>query len=88
MAFDDAPTRRYFASAMRDLSGLPPCLVTVGGHEVLLDGARTLAKELQKTKVKVSFTEYEQMPHVHHALYFWASKSSEALDNVVSWAID
>ena len=88
LVFDDAFTRRYFASAMRDLSDLPPCLVTVGGHEVLLDGARTLANELQKAKVKVSFKEYDHMPHVHHALYFLAKESSEALDNIVSWAID
>ena len=88
LVFDDASTRRYFASAMRDLSGLPPCLVTVGGHEVLRDGARTLANDLQKAKVKVSFKEYDQMPHVHHALYFWAKESSEALDYIISWAID
>ena len=87
LVFDDAFTRRYFAAAMRDLSDLPPCLVTVGGHEVLLDGARTLANELEKAKVEVSFKEYDQMPHVHHALYFWAKESSEALDNIVFWAM-
>jgi acetyl esterase/lipase len=88
LVFDDSFTRRYFAAAMRDLSDLPPCLVTIGGHEVLLDGARTLANDLEEAKVNVTFKEYNQMPHVHHALYFWAKESSEALDNIVSWLIE
>jgi acetyl esterase/lipase len=88
LVFDDAFTRRYFAAAMRDLSGLPPCFVTVGGHEVLLDGVRILANRLEEAKVNVTMKEYDQMPHVHHALYFWARESSEALDNIVSWLMD
>lgn len=87
LVFDDAFTRQYFALALSDLTGLPPCLVTVGGHEVLLSGARSLADGLGKAGIAVTFREYNAMPHVHHALYFRAKESSDALDNVVAWVL-
>ena len=87
LVFDDAVTRQYFALALSDLTDLPPCLVTVGGDEVLLDGGKLLVKTLGQANVEVTFREYPSMPHVHHALYFWAKESSDALDNIVSFVM-
>ncbi len=49
-----------------DLSGLPPLLVHVGGHEVLLDDSRRLAERARIAGVQIELLEYPEMMHVWH----------------------
>lgn len=49
-----------------DLTGLPPLLIHVGDAEVLLDDARTLAKNAKASGVEVTLREWQDMIHVWH----------------------
>ncbi len=58
-----------------DLAGLPPLLIHVGSHEVLLDDATRLAELAQKAGVEVTIDIAEEMIHVWH---FFAGNVPEA----------
>jgi len=47
-----------------DLKGLPPLLVQVGTHEVLLSDSRTLVDRAQQAGVNAVIDEWEKMQHV------------------------
>lgn len=47
-----------------ELSGLPPLLILVGDHEVLLDDARALAQLAKGAGVAVILEEYPELHHV------------------------
>jgi epsilon-lactone hydrolase len=49
-----------------DLKGLPPLLIQVGTSEILLDDARRLAERAWAAGVRVTLSQYEDMPHVWH----------------------
>lgn len=46
-----------------DLSGFPPILIQVGTAEVLLTQVRALKAKAESDKVKLTYTEYEDMFH-------------------------
>ena len=50
-----------------DLSGLPPMLVHVGTHEILLDDARQLLARAREAGVEASLGEFAEMWHVFQA---------------------
>lgn len=50
-----------------DLSGLPPVLVEVGAHEVLLDDATVLAGRLRAAGTAVTLTVWPELIHVFQA---------------------
>ena len=49
-----------------DLSGLPPVLIQVGGDEILLDDARTLARGMREAGSEVVLHEEKGAAHVWH----------------------
>lgn len=49
---------------LADLAGLPPILIQVGSHEVLLDDATRLAARLAVSDVAVRLEVWPRMPHV------------------------
>lgn len=49
---------------LADLGWLPPCLLLVGGAEVLLDDSRNLADKLRRDMAYVDYYEYDEMVHV------------------------
>ena len=59
-----------------DLTGLPPLLMQVGGHEVLLDDSRILAKRASAAGVDVTLQVFGGMWHVFQ---FHAPEVPEAL---------
>ena len=74
-----------FRKQLADLEGLPPCLVTMGSYEVILDGARKLVQCLRDAKVKVDSIEYWKCQHCHFAFFEIAPESSAALDELIGW---
>lgn len=65
-----------------DLKGLPPLLIQVGTSEILLDDARRLAERARAAGVKVTLSQYEDMPHVWHVFASFLPEARQA-DNEI-----
>jgi monoterpene epsilon-lactone hydrolase len=63
-----------------DLSGLPPLLIQVGTHEVLLDDAIRLARQAATYDVEVTLDITPGVPHVFQAYYPILDEATAALD--------
>jgi acetyl esterase/lipase len=63
-----------------DLSGLPPLLIQVGTHEVLLDDAIRLARQAAAYDVAVTLDVTPGVPHVFQAYYPILDEANAALD--------
>lgn len=61
-----------------DLRGLPPLLIQVGTSEILLDDAVRLTDRARAAGVKVTLTQYEDMPHVWHVFASFLPEAREA----------
>ena len=68
-----------------NLTGLPPLLIQVGDHELLLNDATRLADQARAVGVDVQIEVWDEMWHVWHA---WADELPEAraaLANIATW---
>jgi epsilon-lactone hydrolase len=63
-----------------DLSGLPPLIIQVGTHEVLLDDAIRLARQAATADVEVTLDITPGVPHVFQAYYPMLDEAAAALD--------
>ena len=63
-----------------DLSGLPPLIIQVGTHEVLLDDAIRLARQAGTADVEVTLDITPGVPHVFQAYYPMLDEAAAALD--------
>jgi len=63
-----------------DLSGLPPLLIQVGSHEVLLDDAVRLAQQAAAADVEVTLEVTPGVPHVFQAYGPLLDEATVALD--------
>ena len=63
-----------------DLSGLPPLVIQVGTHEVLLDDAIRLAGQAAAADVEVTLDITPRVPHVFQAYYAILDEAAAALD--------
>ncbi|AUA14974.1 alpha/beta hydrolase fold domain-containing protein [Streptomyces sp. SID8382] len=64
-----------------DLRGLPPLLIAVGAHEILLDDARRFAEAAGAAGVSVRLEEYADMPHAFHL----SERGEVLLDRIGRW---
>jgi monoterpene epsilon-lactone hydrolase len=65
-----------------DLAGLPPLLVHVGDHEVLLDDGVGVAQRAKDAGVDVTVEVWPEMIHVWHAFVGVVPESQEAIDKI------
>jgi acetyl esterase/lipase len=83
---DDHDARHPWASPLyADLTGLPPLLIHVGDHELLLNDATRLAGQARAVGVEVHIEVWDEMWHVWHA---WADELPEAraaLATIAAW---
>jgi epsilon-lactone hydrolase len=63
-----------------DLSGLPPLIIQVGTHEVLLDDAIRLAQQAATADVQVTLDITPGVPHVFQAYHPILDEATAALD--------
>ncbi|MEV8540995.1 alpha/beta hydrolase [Streptomyces sp. NPDC051572] len=63
-----------------DLAGLPPLIVQVGSHEVLLDDAVRLAQQAAAADVEVTLEVTPRVPHVFQAYQPLLDEAAVALD--------
>ena len=67
---------------LADLGWLPPCLLLVGGAEVLFDDSRNLADKLRHDGADVDYREYEEMVHVWTLFSSFLPEGREALSQI------
>lgn len=65
-----------------DLSGLPPTLVQVGSHEVLLDDARAFTNAAEAAGASVQLEIWPEMIHVWHLFPDYLEQSQRAIKNI------
>ena len=85
IVYAPSQNREYLRQQLKHLRGLPPCLVTAGSYEVILDGVHKLYHNLQAAEVQVEYKEYQKMQHCHFAFFEFTPESSQALDELVDW---
>jgi len=63
-----------------NVAGLPPMLIQVGDHEILLSDSTRLAENLEKSGVDV---ELEVWPNMWHVFQFFVGKMPESRQAIV-----
>ena len=75
------PADGLLSPIFADLTGLPPLLVQVGSHEILLDDATRLAARAAAADVAVTLQVTPQVPHVFQAFASMLDEAGMALAN-------
>ena len=65
-----------------DLAGLPPMLIEVGDHEVLLDDSTRLAERAQAAGVQVKLEVWPEMIHRWHSYASVLPEGQQAIDDI------
>jgi acetyl esterase/lipase len=68
-----------------DLRGLPPILIQVGGHDVLLDDSRTFHEKARAAGVDVSLEVIPSMQHVFQILAGTVMEADVAIARIAQW---
>jgi monoterpene epsilon-lactone hydrolase len=85
----DADPRSELASpALADLRDLPPLLIQVGSHEVLLDDALLLAARAAECDLDVTLDVVSGAPHVFQAFAAVLDEAAAALDRAAAFLRD
>ena len=79
------PTDPRVSPIFADLTGLPPMLVQVGSHEVLLDDATRLAVRAAADDVAVTLDVTPDVPHVFQAFAGILDEGAAALDRAAAF---
>ena len=83
-----AATDPLVSPIFADLSGLPPLLIQVGSHEVLLDDATRLAAKAAADDVTVMLDVTPDVPHVFQAFAGILDEGNAALDRAAGFIGD
>lgn len=70
---------------LADLSGLPPMLIHVGDHEVILDDSTRLEKKAKADGVDVTLEVWPEMIHVWHFFGQVVPEGREATERIGAW---
>lgn len=79
------PRHPWISPIYGDLAGLPPVLIVVGDHEILLDDARTFASRAQVAGVEVNLRVWEGMVHCFPLLAPMFPEATLAWDEVIAY---
>ncbi|WP_405835778.1 alpha/beta hydrolase [Streptomyces sp. NBC_01518] len=74
------PALGLISPVFADLAGLPPLIIQVGSHEVLLDDAVRLAQRAAAADVEVTLEVTPRVPHVFQAYQPLLDEAAVALD--------
>ncbi|HEV2237077.1 MAG TPA: alpha/beta hydrolase [Ktedonobacterales bacterium] len=79
----EGDTRAPLASPLyADLRGLPPTLIQVGDHEILLDDSTRLAERARAAGVAVTLEVWPEMWHVFEALAGYLPEADQAIGKI------
>lgn len=79
LGIDGDPADPLASPICGDLGGLPPMLIQVGDHEVLLSDGQALAAKAEAEGVDVTLEVWPEMIHVWHSLAGMCDEADEAI---------
>jgi acetyl esterase/lipase len=79
------PSDPYASPALADLRGLPPMLIQVGSHEILLSDAIRLAGKAAKDDVAITLDVVPGVPHVFQAFAAVLDEGAAALSRATEF---
>lgn len=82
---DGSPSNPYISPIFGDLRGLPPMLIQVGSHEVLLSDAVRLAERAARDDVSVTLEVVAGVPHVFQAYAGLLEEGDAALNRAATF---
>jgi epsilon-lactone hydrolase len=85
---NDDPSNPLISPIFGDLRGLPPLLIQVGSHELLLSDALRLAKRAAEDDVAVALEVTPGVPHVFQAYAAILAEGDKALDRAAAFLAD
>lgn len=77
------PRHPLISPLYADLRGLPPLLLHVGDHEILLDDTIQFAERARNAGVAVSYTAWPEMIHDFQLTETFIPEAHEAIDEIV-----
>lgn len=80
-----SPSNPYISPIFADLRGLPPILIQVGSHEILLSDAVRLAEKAAKDDVTVTLEVVAGVPHVFQAYAALLDEGDAALNRAATF---
>jgi monoterpene epsilon-lactone hydrolase len=82
---DHDPHDPYISPLFADLHGLPPILIHVGDHEVLLDDARRFTERAQEAGVDAQVVVWPGMFHVFQIFVPWLPEAKQAVAEIAKF---
>jgi epsilon-lactone hydrolase len=82
---EGSPSNPYISPIFGDLRGLPPMLIQVGSHEVLLSDAVRLAERAARDDVSVTLEVVAGVPHVFQAYAGLLEEGDAALNRAATF---
>jgi acetyl esterase/lipase len=82
---DRDPATPLASPVFADLGGLPPLLIQVGSHEILLDDAVRLAARAAAANVRVDLQVWPEVPHVFQGFAAILDEADQALDSAAAF---
>ncbi len=83
-----SPRHPLISPLYADLTGLPPLLIQVGTHEVLLDDSLKLAEKAKEDGVEVTLEIWENMLHVWQFFADYMPESRKAIRKIAKFIED
>jgi epsilon-lactone hydrolase len=79
------PRHPWISPVYADLHGLPPILIEVGGHEILLDDSRRFAEKARAAGVEMDLRVWEGMVHCFPLLVGMFPEATQAWGEVTGY---
>ena len=79
---DNDPENPYISPLYGNFNSLPPILIHVGSHEILLDDATRIAAKAKNEGVDTTIEVWDEMLHVFQAFADWAPEGQKAINKI------
>jgi len=82
---DHPATDPRVSPVFADFPNCPPVLIHYSSREILRDDGKRMAKHLRDEGAQVTEKQYQNAPHVWHALAGWVPESTQAVEEAIAF---